>query len=64
MRDISVLSELPDLEVVFLYENEVKDIRVLTKLKNLTDLAVFGNPIEDEKPLEELGDSVTIHEPD
>ena len=52
--DISSLSELKNLTMLLLDNNQISDISTLTELKNLTDLYLNNNQISDISALTEL----------
>ncbi len=47
INDLTPLSELDQLQVLSIYENDIEDISMLSKLENLTFLALNGNRIKD-----------------
>ena len=52
--DISLLSEMPSLEVISLSVNHIKDLSVFTKLKNVKELYLKDNQISDFNQIEYL----------
>lgn len=52
--DISVLSELPSLEIISLVGNQIKDISVFKKLKNIRELYLKDNQISDIAQIDNL----------
>ena len=51
IRDITPLTELPQLTTLDISRNQVTDIRQLAGSTNLTDLWLSGNPIRDITPI-------------
>jgi len=51
IRDISALSQLPNLRIVNLLSNNIDNIDALATLPNLEDVLLAGNEIEDISPL-------------
>lgn len=54
LEDISLLSQLPNLEAISLSMNNIKDLTVFKYLKNLRELYLRDNNISDFKQLEHL----------
>lgn len=52
--DLSVLSELEGLEILYLYDNSVSDLSPLSGLTSLRELELGGNQISDLSSLSEL----------
>jgi hypothetical protein len=52
--DISLLSEMPSLEIISLSVNHIKDLTVFSKLKNVKELYLKDNHISDFKQIEYL----------
>jgi Leucine-rich repeat (LRR) protein len=60
LNDISMLTNLPDLEEVELWECNVKDISALSSLKHLKRLYLDENHIADITPLTELDELTAL----
>ena len=56
LEDISILSQLPNLEIVSLRKNKISNIEVLKNHKNLRELYLKENLINDIKQIEQLKD--------
>ena len=52
ISDISILSELPSLEIISLSSNQIKDISAFKKLKNVRELYLKDNQITDINQIE------------
>ena len=52
--DISLLSEMPSLEIISLSVNHIKDLTVFSKLKNVKELYLKDNHISDFRQIEYL----------
>ena len=52
--DISLLSEMPKLEIISLSTNHIKDLSVFRKLKNIKELYLIDNQISDFNQIENL----------
>ena len=56
LEDISILSQLPNLEIVSLRKNKISNIEVFKNHKNLRELYLKENLINDIKQIEQLKD--------
>jgi Leucine-rich repeat (LRR) protein len=54
IEDISILSELPNLEKVSLSLNKINDLQVFNEMNNLKELYLRGNLIDNFEQIENL----------
>lgn len=60
ISDISFVSELNNLEILHLVDNQIKDVSPIAGLNNLEYLKLAGNPISDYTPLEPIYDQLVV----
>ena len=54
INDISILSQIPSLEIILLNNNEINNLSVFKNLKNIKKLSLKGNKINDFSQIEFL----------